>query len=256
MKSKLIIGDVHGCYDTLMALVKKLPHNDIVFCGDLIDRGPKSMQVVDFVKNGGYDCVKGNHEDMMVVESGRLRFSGIWASNGGSQTIKSYTHREFDEKNLPNIIRDDVKINEHVEWMRDLPAFLEYPDIVDDKGRHLLVSHACVTPGTWKTRNTKWSTTYKRDEWLSNFLWSREFYSLKPLDNIYSVFGHTPQEWEPRIKSFYACVDTGAFYNKIPSHKPNPYGKLTALEFPVIDPKTGLFKVYQQENIDEEYVEE
>ena len=37
---KYIIGDVHGCYDTLMALIAKLPEDaEIVFVGDLIDRG-------------------------------------------------------------------------------------------------------------------------------------------------------------------------------------------------------------------------
>lgn len=37
---KYIIGDVHGCYDTLIALIKKLPEKaEIIFLGDLIDRG-------------------------------------------------------------------------------------------------------------------------------------------------------------------------------------------------------------------------
>ncbi len=38
-----IIGDVHGHYDTLMALVDLLPNDAIlVFVGDLIDRGSQS----------------------------------------------------------------------------------------------------------------------------------------------------------------------------------------------------------------------
>ena len=38
----LIIGDVHGCFDTLIALIAKLPTDaKIIFVGDLIDRGPK-----------------------------------------------------------------------------------------------------------------------------------------------------------------------------------------------------------------------
>jgi len=65
----IIIGDVHGCYKTLQALLAKilLNHNEqICFVGDLIDRGPKSKEVVDFVRDRGHLCVKGNHEDMAV----------------------------------------------------------------------------------------------------------------------------------------------------------------------------------------------
>jgi len=39
-KPIFVIGDVHGMYHTLLALLNKLPANaDIVFVGDLIDRG-------------------------------------------------------------------------------------------------------------------------------------------------------------------------------------------------------------------------
>ena len=66
MKSKrIIIGDIHGHYDGLMTLLEAIApgRNDMVyFLGDLIDRGPKSSQVVEFVKNSPYQCILGNHE--------------------------------------------------------------------------------------------------------------------------------------------------------------------------------------------------
>lgn len=63
----IIIGDVHGGFDTLRKLVDKLPQDEnICFVGDLIDRGPKSVEVVDFVIDNGFDCVLGNHEDLMI----------------------------------------------------------------------------------------------------------------------------------------------------------------------------------------------
>lgn len=50
---RIIIGDIHGHYDGLMTLLEAIApgRNDMVyFLGDLIDRGPKSSQVVEFVK--------------------------------------------------------------------------------------------------------------------------------------------------------------------------------------------------------------
>ena len=56
-----VIGDIHGCYDEMIALIEKLgyslssgfpvhPENrTLVFLGDLTDRGPKSLEVVEFV---------------------------------------------------------------------------------------------------------------------------------------------------------------------------------------------------------------
>ena len=44
-----VIGDIHGCYDTLMALIKKIqfnPNVDTIYCvGDLVGRGPKPLDV-------------------------------------------------------------------------------------------------------------------------------------------------------------------------------------------------------------------
>ena len=58
-----IIGDVHGEFDSLKALKDKLPQNaNLVFVGDLVDRGKKSKEVIDFVKDNNYLCVLGNHE--------------------------------------------------------------------------------------------------------------------------------------------------------------------------------------------------
>jgi serine/threonine protein phosphatase 1 len=62
-----VIGDVHGHYDTLIALVAKLPRDaQLIFVGDLIDRGEQSAEVVRFVRENNHLCVMGNHEDLMA----------------------------------------------------------------------------------------------------------------------------------------------------------------------------------------------
>ena len=69
MKNIYIVSDVHGCYKSLLALIEQFPNKQnskIVFVGDLVDRGKNSYDVVKFVMENKYDCVKGNHEEMLL----------------------------------------------------------------------------------------------------------------------------------------------------------------------------------------------
>ena len=70
MQDKIyIIGDVHGCIKTLKALISQLPQNaQIVFTGDLIDRGRYSKDVIEFVRINNYKCIIDNHEEMQYLE--------------------------------------------------------------------------------------------------------------------------------------------------------------------------------------------
>jgi hypothetical protein len=60
-----IIGDIAGNYKTLMALLKKMPDDEVVSVGDMIDRSSGSADVIRwFMKHG--KAIYGNHEDMML----------------------------------------------------------------------------------------------------------------------------------------------------------------------------------------------
>jgi serine/threonine protein phosphatase 1 len=128
---RLVIGDVHGHYDALSGLFEKIApdkNDEIYFLGDLIDRGPQSSQVVEFVMNNNYNCIQGNHEIMLInaLGDGQANHKALqsWMQNGGNATVISYGNK------MPSM--------EHIEWMKNLPLYY-------DLGDYWLV-HAGVDP--------------------------------------------------------------------------------------------------------------
>ena len=212
-----IIGDVHGCFKTLKALVKKLPKEDKkVFVGDLIDKGPNSRGVVSFVKDNEFDVVMGNHEKMMLHDGGAFRIMGDWSRNGGLATLRSYADTP----------QDDALWEEHRAWIKALPYFIEY-DVMNDAGQYLFVSHAGIPYNNL--------VAAVRSE---EILWNRNKIPFQ-YENAFNVYGHTPKK-KPIIESYYANIDTGCFFTRA------GMGYLTALRFPQME-------LFHQENIDREH---
>ena len=74
MKNRtLFIGDVHGCFDELMLLCERMKLTDVdhlYFVGDLINKWPKSLEVIEFVRNRPNTwSVLGNHEYFLMQDS-------------------------------------------------------------------------------------------------------------------------------------------------------------------------------------------
>ena len=79
-----LIGDVHGCYDELIALLHKVeftPGKDTLWLtGDLVARGPGSLDVLRYVKSLG-DSVRlvlGNHDLHLLAVTFSLQFVTEW----------------------------------------------------------------------------------------------------------------------------------------------------------------------------------
>lgn len=119
------IGDVQGCYDSLLRLLEKLRYDDtrdeLWFCGDLVNRGPNSAEVVRFIRDLRRSCVVlGNHDLHLLAVSMGFR---------KSKRADTFS----DVLNAPD--RDEL-----LNWLRAQPlAFF------DEKKRVLLV-HAGLHP--------------------------------------------------------------------------------------------------------------
>jgi serine/threonine protein phosphatase 1 len=194
----IIIGDIHGSYLTFLALLAKLPKDDIFITGDLIDRGPRSAQLIDYLmKHPKIRSVKGNHEAMATDEY----LANCWMSNGGWQTLDSYA--KFLDCDL-NI----VKIPQtHLDFMKNLPLYIIHEGV--------LISHSFVKGSLERATHNLMSD--------DSILWSRGGIPKK-VEN-FQVFGHTPQK-KSMIRDYWACIDTGCCF------KQQGYGVLTALQYP------------------------
>ena len=222
----------------------KIPseHKDrVCFAGDLIDRGPASRQVVQYVIDNGYGCVQGNHEQMMVDWKGKYS-DMMWLGNGGEITLDSYYENDSEEQSyLKGILNQEV-FDEHKLWMSTLPTLIEYKDVLTPDGRHLVVSHSLCHN---HVKNLYGNDEYRASQAEIEIKWGRSFHKVKDA-GFFNVIGHTPQKENPKINNIYANIDTGAFmgYGGWKVHKKGGLGYLTALHVPTMT-------IYQQECIDE-----
>ena len=202
MKRLIAIGDIHGMFEMLELLMKKIQPqktDKFVFLGDYIDRGIQGKQVIDFLIQFSeeYNCVflRGNHEDMLLsfleVEINEMYGDScrdIYLYNGGVATAISYAGK--------NAVIDDLKYsipNEHIEFFRNLKKYhIE---------NNFLFVHAGIRPGIPVKKQN-----------LQDLLWIREEFLFYPtgIDKVV-VFGHTQSE-NVLIKEDKIGVDTGACY--------------------------------------------
>ncbi len=223
-----------GCYKSLLALIEQFPNKQnskIVFVGDLVDRGKNSFDVVKFVMENKYDCVKGNHEEMLL-EYGptkeELYFndeSKHWLySCGGDETLTSYNNKKEE-------------YYKHYDFLNSLPLYIEYQDY-KTKDNQIFSNKSLNYIRCLGTEKIALILLIKI---FLNLIFYGVEKSSKDCKEIFNVYGHTIFE-EPKINQFSCGIDLGCCYKKNPSKIPNP--RLCALEFPIM-------KLFIQENIED-----
>ncbi len=116
-----VIGDIHGCFNTLKKLVGEIRNKYpgiLLYCvGDLVDRGNFSYEVIEYVIAENIKFTPGNH-DYMFYYFVHEPFSGMgtaWLYNGYESTMQSYNDRY-------------EKINEHLEIIKNAPLYFNLED--------------------------------------------------------------------------------------------------------------------------------
>ena len=119
----IVVGDIHGCYDELMKLLKKAKFKQsdrVVSVGDLVSKGPKVREVLDlFMTDKRFSTVIGNHD---------LMLRRYW--NGENVELKAGprdTHKKLRRKK-----------DKYLQFLNSLPFMI-------DLDTHLVV-HAGLRP--------------------------------------------------------------------------------------------------------------
>ncbi|AGF49321.1 symmetrical bis(5'-nucleosyl)-tetraphosphatase [Candidatus Kinetoplastidibacterium galati] len=162
------IGDVQGCYDQLRILLSHRIFSDnknieLWFAGDMINRGPKSLQTIEYLMNSNKKnvCVLGNHDLHLLATFAGLR-----------KASRSDTLEEI--LNSPNVL--DI-----INWMRFRP-------LAHFEDNNLMV-HAGVM-AQWDIKKTL-SLASEVQNLLREKNWQ---------DNIKKIFGNTSLIWNDELK--------------------------------------------------------
>ncbi|HEY5602156.1 MAG TPA: symmetrical bis(5'-nucleosyl)-tetraphosphatase [Gammaproteobacteria bacterium] len=165
------IGDVQGCYDELQALLELLKfdfrHDTLWLTGDLVNRGPRSLEVLRFIKSLG-ECavaVLGNHDLHLLAVA--------------------YGHEPAKKGDTLAPILEASDRDELLHWLRTRPL------LHHDEIRNLTLVHAGVAP-QWTLRDAmgcaREAETALREDNFNEFL-----------KNLY---GNEPDQWAPELKSW------------------------------------------------------
>jgi len=206
IKNTYVVGDVHGCFYTLKKLLEKLPLDaEVIFVGDLCDRGLNTKEVIELVMQKNYRCILGNHDDYMISHiqecMDNKELCVRWKIEdymGGEQTLQSYEN-------------DYEVMLKHVSWLEKMPRYIEV-----DK---YFITHGFCLP-YYKRRDSSQAhigllknRISDEEEWGDD--WEKDWKSY----DVINIFGHTHYD-KVEIGDKYYGIDTGCVYG----------GKLTAIQ--------------------------
>ncbi|MBI5733293.1 metallophosphoesterase [Candidatus Jorgensenbacteria bacterium] len=121
----VIIGDIHGCFDELMELLDVVgPGKDdrIIGLGDLVDRGPKSPEVVNFFRTTpNATSLLGNHERK------HERFPRGLIHPDHFTKSQQVTVAQFEARNKISV---QTSYEEALEYFRTLPLYIDLPEAI------------------------------------------------------------------------------------------------------------------------------
>lgn len=209
------IGDVHGRYDLLHALLAELRRDAeerapgsvprIILCGDYVDRGPDSARVLDAVtwltRSAAVDVtvLDGNHEAMFRAFLDDPLTHTPWLRFGGRETLLSYgiaVPDDHEDAATLLALRDrvlDTMPAAHDRLLRALEPMAQAGDYA--------FVHAGVRPGVALA-----------DQTADDLLWIRGIFLDHPRPSAaVIVHGHTWTDDRAVVLPHRIGIDTGAY---------------------------------------------
>jgi serine/threonine protein phosphatase 1 len=192
------VGDIHGCYDELVELLRRVAPRDgdaVVSVGDMVTKGPSAPRCLDLWRERGYRAVKGNNELKLLA---RARPVLRW----------------LDRKD-----RDVLRRGDLLRYLRGWPLVIDFPSFA------VSVVHGGFLPGMQVTEEEiargqdviselRW-IRQKKDGWVpvpkdkkkkEDVLWAEKWRGER-----FVLYGHTPLR-EPRFDRRALGLDTGCVY--------------------------------------------
>jgi polynucleotide kinase-phosphatase len=223
-----LIGDIHGCYDELRALLDQLgyavQHDDaagtrrytvqhpdgrrVIFVGDLVDRGPATPEVLrlamDMVDAGVAFCVPGNHDDKLLRA---LRGHKVKLSHGLSLSLEQLEREPPDFRARVAAFLDSLVSHYVLDdgWL--VVAHAGMPEALQGRASRKVRDFALYGETTGETDEFGLPVRYP---WAQNYRGAAMV-----------VYGHTPVP-EPEWINRTVNIDTGCVFGE----------RLTALRYP------------------------
>jgi len=184
MQRTILIGDLHGCYDEALALLDRLAVTDgdqVIFVGDLVDRGPKPRECVELAMR--HACILGNHEEKHLL-----------SSNHHPETRAA--------------LRE-----EHYAYFRKLPKLIRLPE------HGAVVVHAGVMPGVAIESQDPYHLLHaqcihppeRKSFWPSKAPRTHTFWTNHWRGPERVIFGHTVLD-KPLVTEHAVGIDTGCCF--------------------------------------------
>ncbi|KAL2003864.1 hypothetical protein VTN02DRAFT_1886 [Thermoascus thermophilus] len=142
----IFVGDVHGCKDELDKLLEKASFNPqngdhLVFTGDMISKGPQSLAVVDLARQHHASCVRGNHEDRILLLRHEMKATNTLShTSDEDEAGNGISALDSHERQLARRLSDD-----QAEWLDTCPVIMNVGQM---KGMgQVVVVHGGLVPG-------------------------------------------------------------------------------------------------------------
>jgi len=167
-----VIGDVQGCLDSLLELLDAVRFDataDVLwFAGDLVNRGPRSLDTLRFIKDLGAQAhtVLGNHD---------LHLLALWCNSGR-------THESDTIAEVVTAPDGEVLVN----WLRSQPLALALPG-----PQKALLVHAGIL-AQWSFEEAL-GLSAEVQQMMSGPAWK---------DFMAQLYGNKPNRWDPALEGF------------------------------------------------------